>query len=487
MAGQRMADHGTVLAPVRVAAGDRHLGQRRHVRLHAAFFPEIGGLDRDQVILLARVVPSCACSKRGAGRNCSAVAGGASGLPGAAFAGNRPAMTPGARLSAAIELLDAVIAGEPAERALTRWARASRFAGSKDRAAVRDLVFDALRRRRSLGWLGGGDTGRALVLALAARDGTEDLFTGAGYDPAPPTPVERESLARDLAAAPEGIRLDFPDFLGPDLHAALGEDFEVVLGAMRTRAPVDLRVNTLKTNADAATVVLARDGVRVASQPLAGHALRVLENPRLVAASRAYSQGMVELQDVSSQYVAESAGARPGMTVLDFCAGGGGKTLALAAAMQGRGRLMAWDANPRRMADLPERARRAGAEARVLSDDERERLGAVCDLVLVDAPCSGTGAWRRKPEGKWRLTPEELAGYPPLQDAILDTAAAHVRPGGLLVYATCSLLRSENEERAAAFAARHPDWAPDGARRLSPIDGGDGFFMARFRAPKPRK
>ncbi len=396
-------------------------------------------------------------------------------------------MTPGARLSAAIELLDAVIAGEPAERALTRWARASRFAGSKDRAAVRDHVFDALRRRRSLGWLGGGDTGRALVLALAARGAAEPLdalFTGAGHDPVPPTASERAGLSRDLAEAPEAVRLDYPDFLGPALHAALGPDFEPVLAAMQTRAPVDLRVNTLKTNADAATVVLARDGVRVASQPLAGHALRVLENPRLVAASRAYSQGMVELQDVSSQYVAESAGARPGMTVLDYCAGGGGKTLALAAAMQGRGRLMAWDVNPRRMADLPARASRASAEVRVLSDGERARLGATCDLVLVDAPCSGTGAWRRKPEGKWRLTPEELAGYPPLQDAILDAAAGHVKPGGLLVYATCSLLRAENEDRAAAFVARHPDWTPDGARRLSPVDGGDGFFMARFRAPK---
>ena len=138
----------------------------------------------------------------------------------------------------------------------------------------------------------------------------------------------------------------------------------------------------------------------------------MLENPRLVAASRAYTQGMVELQDASSQLVAETAGAAPGMTVLDYCAGGGGKTLALAAAMQGRGRLLAWDANPRRMADLPERARRAGAEVRILTDAECAALKPVCDLVLVDAPCSGTGAWRRKPEGKWRLTPDELAGYP---------------------------------------------------------------------------
>ncbi len=393
-------------------------------------------------------------------------------------------MTPGARLSAAMELLDPILAGEPAERVLTRWARGSRFAGSKDRAAVRDLVFDGLRRRRSLGWLGGGDTGRAIGIALAHEEGTLDtLCTGDGYDPAPPSPGERARLVGDLARAPEAVRLDYPDFLDAALRTALGESFVEIMEAMRHRAPVDLRVNTLKTNADAATVVLARDGIRVASQPLAGHALRVLENPRAVAASRAYSQGMVELQDVSSQYVADTAGVEPGMTVLDFCAGGGGKTLALAAAMKGRGRLMAWDVNPRRMADLPDRARRAGAPIVILGPREQAALGPVCDLVLADAPCSGTGAWRRKPEGKWRLTPEELASYPPLQDGILDEAAARVRPGGLLVYATCSLLRAENEDRAAAFAGRHPGWTPLGDRRLSPVDGGDGFYMARFRAP----
>ena len=342
-------------------------------------------------------------------------------------------MTPGARLSAAMELIDASIAGEPAERALTRWSRASRFAGSKDRAAVRDLVFDALRQRRSLGWLGGADTGRAILAAHQAREGADldALFTGEGFDPAPLSAAERAGLGRDLAAAPQPVRLDYPDFLHDELVRSLGAGFEPVLRAMQARAPVDLRVNTLKTNASAATVVLARDGVQVAPHPLAPHALRVLENPRLVAASRAYTQGMVELQDAASQLVAETSGARPGMTVLDFCAGGGGKALALAAVMQGRGRLLAWDANPRRMADLPDRARRAGAQITILSDGERAALGPVCDLVLVDAPCSGTGAWRRKPEGKWRLTPAELASFPPLQDAILDAAAAHVKPGGL--------------------------------------------------------
>lgn len=393
-------------------------------------------------------------------------------------------MTPGARLSAAMAMLDAILAGEPAERALTRWARASRFAGSKDRAAVRDLVFDGLRRRRSLAWRGGAETGRAILLAHQAGEGSDlaALCTGEGFDPSPPTAEELASLACDPAAAPDPVRLDYPDFLDAPLRAALGADFEAILTEMQQRAPVDLRVNTLKTTVNAAMVVLARDGVQAVPLPLAG-ALRVRDNPRLVSASRAYSQGMVELQDLSSQRAAAMAGAAPGMTVLDYCAGGGGKTLALAAAMQGRGRLMAWDASRRRMADLPDRARRAGAVVEILADAERAALGPVCDVVLVDAPCSGSGAWRRKPEGKWRLTAEELAGYPPLQDRILASAARHVRPGGRLAYATCSLFVAENEDRQAAFVRSHPGWVAEAALRLSPLDGGDGFFVATFRAP----
>jgi len=397
-----------------------------------------------------------------------------------------PSMTPGARLSAAITLLDAIFDGDAPERVLTRWARASRYAGSKDRAAVRDIVFDGLRQRRSLGWTGGGTDGRAVVLGAILRDGLDPdtLFDGAGHAPAPLDAAERARMGRDASDATVPIRLDFPDFLEVPLRDALADDFEAVLGALRERAPVDLRVNALKSNTSAVTVALNRDGVHVSPHPLARNALRVLDNPRLVAASRAYTQGLIELQDASSQHVAEKAGARPGMTVLDYCAGGGGKTLALAAEMGGHGRLMAWDINARRMNDLPERARRAHARIEILSDTERTALGPVCDLVMVDAPCSGSGAWRRKPGGKWHLTPGDLEGYPPLQDAILDAAAAHVRPDGLLVYATCSLFRAENEDRADAFATRHPDWRPLDRRRLTPIDGGDGFFMARFRAPE---
>ncbi len=394
-------------------------------------------------------------------------------------------MIPGARLSAAIALLDEIIAGEPAERALTRWARGSRFAGSKDRAAIRDLVFDGLRRRRSLGWLGGADTGRAIILAAEVEKGSDidGLFTGERFCPDSVGPDEMPKPTDALASAPTAIRLDVPDFLLPELEVSLGGDLEEIMQAMQSRAPVDLRVNTLKTGIKASTVVLARDGIYVEPLPDAPNALRVVENPRLVKNSRAYSQGMVELQDLSSQLASDFAGAEPGMTVLDYCAGGGGKSLSLACSMHGEGRLMAWDAFPRRMTDLPARAGRAGATVEILTDKERAALGPVCDLVFVDAPCSGTGAWRRKPGGRWLLTEERLAEFPPLQDSILDAATAHVRPGGLICYATCSLLKCENEDRVKAFLARHPDWQSEGDRRFSPLDGGDGFYAARLRAP----
>lgn len=384
-----------------------------------------------------------------------------------------------------MELLDAVLAGEPAERALTRWARSSRFAGSKDRAAVRDLVFDALRRRRSLAWAGGAETGRAILLAAQAAEGADldALCTGRGFDPAPLSPEERARTAAPASPPGDPIRLDYPDFLDAPLRAALGDGFEAALAAMQARAPVDLRVNALKATRAAAVSRLAAEGVTAEPHPLAPHALRVVGATRGLAASRPYAEGLVELQDVSSQLVAALCGARPGMVVLDYCAGGGGKTLALAADMEGRGRLMAWDANPRRMADIPARAARAGARVTLLETRDLLALGPACDLVLADAPCSGTGAWRRKPEGKWRLTPEAVASFPPLQDAILDEAARHVKPGGALAYATCSLLAVENEARAAAFVSRHPDWRLELERRLGIADGGDGFYFARFRAP----
>jgi 16S rRNA (cytosine967-C5)-methyltransferase len=387
-------------------------------------------------------------------------------------------MTPGARAGAAIAILDRIAAGEPAERALTNWARGSRFAGSGDRAAVRDLVFDALRRWRSSAALGGGTTGRARLIGLLRGQGRDpaELFTGAGHAPAPLAPAE--------AAAPPPLAeldaLDCPDWLLAPLRASLGADFAPVLRLMRDRAPVFLRANAAKATRDEAAAALAAEGVATRPHPLAPWALEVTAGARRLAATASFRDGLVELQDAASQAVVAAlgaeAGAGAGLRVLDFCAGGGGKALALAAL---GAEVTAHDADPARMRDLPGRAARAGARIALAPPFDP----AGWPLVLADAPCSGSGAWRRQPEAKWRLTPAGLAEILALQDAVLDAAAARVAPGGRLAYATCSLLDTENAGRIAAFLARRPAWRQVSARRWTPLQGGDGFFLAILAAP----
>lgn len=378
-------------------------------------------------------------------------------------------MTPGARASAAIAVLDRILGGEPAEKALTNWGRASRFAGSGDRAAVRDLVFDALRRRSSSAALGGGLTGRGLILGLARSSGQEALFSGEGHAPVPPGPDE---AGREPDA---GERLDLPDWLVPHLRDSMGADFAAVADALRSRAPVFLRVNLGKSDRPAAIAHLAEEGIVARPHPLAASALEVTENARKIQTSQAYLTGLVELQDASSQAVVQALPLADGMKVLDHCAGGGGKTLAMAARAELQ--LFAHDAYPRRMTDLPERARRAGARV-TLTD--RPETDAPYDLILVDAPCSGSGSWRRDPEGKWKITPETIAEIEKTQISILDRVAPLLRTGGVLAYVTCSLLRRENGAQARAFLTRHPGWHLDHELTLTPLQGGDGFYLALF-------
>ncbi len=376
-------------------------------------------------------------------------------------------MTPGARAAAAISVLDRILAGEAAEKALTNWGRASRFAGSGDRAAVRDIVFDALRRKRSAAARGGAMTGRGLVLGLLREAGQADLFSGEGHAPPPPGPEE-------AGRAPEGAEaLDMPDWLIPELEASLGPDCAAVCQALRQRAPVFLRVNLARADRAAAVAALAAEGIAAQPHPLAGTALEVTGNARKIQTSAAYLDGLVELQDAASQAVVEAIDLADGMRVLDHCAGGGGKTLAMGA--RAGVQLFAHDASPRRMADLPERARRAGLRVTLTGDPE---AGAPYDLVLVDAPCSGSGSWRRDPEGKWALTPERLAAVTAEQAAILGRAARLVAEGGTLAYATCSLLQRENTGQIAAFLAGHPEWHVTRTRTFLPLAGGDGFFLA---------
>lgn len=383
-------------------------------------------------------------------------------------------MTPGARVAAAIEILHDMQGGLAAEQALTRWARRSRYAGSKDRAAIRDHVFDVLRCKRTAAHYGRSENPRALLVGLLhAQDAEMDtLFSGIGHAPAPLTPQESE-----FPAPPEdkATLWNLPEWLVPHFEAALGAHTADTVMALQERAPVFLRVNTAKIQRDEAQDILASQGVQTELNPLCDTALTITEGARKLRNSESYTQGLVELQDAASQAVVASLPV--GLRVLDYCAGGGGKALAIAA--QNDREVVAHDIDPRRMGDLPVRAARAGVTIQQLTTDEIQ-TAAPFDIVLCDAPCSGSGAWRRAAEGKWTLTPVRLAELTDLQDKILDDAAALLSPSGTLAYATCSVFRDENEDRIAAFLNRHSGWRCVQQHRYEIGPQGDGFFTAHL-------
>ncbi|MCB1341764.1 MAG: RsmB/NOP family class I SAM-dependent RNA methyltransferase [Pseudooceanicola sp.] len=382
-------------------------------------------------------------------------------------------MTPAARVQAAIECLDRILDGAPAEQVLTGWARGSRFAGSGDRNAVRDHVFDALRARRSLAALGGGDTGRAILLGLLRRDGVDpdSRFTGEPYAPKPLSETERSGGRPPLAGAEAA---DLPDWLWPRFVDSLGADAAAAAQAMQRRAPVHLRVNLLRADTGTALAALERDGIAAERHPAASAALEVTSGARRVRGSRAFLDGLVELQDAASQAVVEMLPLRDGMKVLDFCAGGGGKTLAMAA--RAKLTLFAHDAASQRLRDLPERARRAGAFVSLAADPA---AAGPFDLVLCDVPCSGSGSWRRAPDAKWRLRPEDLDRLRRTQMDILDRASALLADGATLAYATCSVLKQENEDLVRTFVSGAPREISD-ERRWNVTGGTDGFYAAHL-------
>ena len=387
-------------------------------------------------------------------------------------------MTPEARLAAAAEILDGYLAETPAEKLLTNWARRNRFAGSKDRAAVRDHVFGAIRRRRSAAWLGGSETGRGLVIGLLRSLGEDPgtFLTGVGHAMAPLTDAERQ-----VPPAPVGnVALDCPDWLEAPLRDSLGAEFGPVMERMRDRAAVFIRVNRMRTDRDALRTRLEAEGIQSEPVSLATTALQVGQGVRGLRNAASFRDGLFEIQDAASQAVAEAVPLPNGARVLDFCAGGGGKALALAA--RGCGEIFVHDANPGRMADIPERAARAGARLNILPAGRLESAGPF-DLVICDVPCSGSGAWRRQPEAKWRLDVAELGRTEALQAKILERVSEFVRPGGAIAYMTCSLLWTENEARVAGFLENHPGWQREKELRLSPLEGGDGFFFAHLRKP----
>ena len=383
-------------------------------------------------------------------------------------------MTPGARVQAAIEVLDAILEGAPAERALTQWARSSRFAGSKDRAAVRDHVYDALRKRRSAAACGGGLTGRGLMIGLLRLAGEDPapLFDGSRHAPLPLAAGE-EGLAPDALTVEDAA--DLPDWLRDRFVADLGPEADAAIEALRERAPVFVRVNLSRTTRAEASAALAEEGIATEAHPDVPTALRIVEGARKLRGASAYASGLVELQDASSQAAVAELPMAAGASVLDFCAGGGGKALAFAA--RGAGRVLAHDIDARRMSDLPARAARAGAKIELSTDIAPDRDG-LFDIVFVDAPCSGSGTWRRDPDAKWRLTPEALERLVTLQSGILERAASFVRPGGSLAYATCSILSVENAGVVDGFLSGRTGVTRGPRRRWLPSDAGDGFHLS---------
>ncbi len=426
-------------------------------------------------------------------------------------------MRPPARITAAIEVLDDVLLRHrPASEALADWGKAHRIAGSGDRSAIGSLVYDALRCRSSVAWSMGEDTPRALAIGSAGRtfelepDAVSALCDGAPHAPAPLTERERAGLSRSLAEAPAHIRADVPEWLWPTFERVFGDRAVEEGRALARRAPADLRVNTLKSTRERVLKALAPFGVTPTELSPLGVRIKAPEGTARIPniqVEAAYQAGWCEVQDEGSQLAAILAGPQPRQQVLDFCAGAGGKALAFAAAMQNTGQIYAYDEERLRLAAIFPRLKRAGARnVQVLRARDKAALAALgprFDLVLVDAPCTGTGVWRRRPEAKWRLKPHSLVNRQEEQRAVLASASRFVKPGGRLVYVTCSLLPEENGEQAVGFVADHPQFAIESSHAvwerglaaapprsadgrsdgllLTPFSHGtDGFYIASF-------
>lgn len=401
-------------------------------------------------------------------------------------------MTPPARLSAAIDVLaDIMSRRRPAAEALKDWGLSHRFAGSGDRAAIAGLVFDALRRKASSAWIMGAETPRAILFGMLRRErGLEAaavarLADGSRFAPHPLTGPEIARLETgSVQDAPGHIVGDYPEWLDPHFARAFGDERAEEGAALASRAPLDMRVNVLKCDVPAAAEALAHLGPAPARWSPVG--LRVAldaeaKSPPLHA-EPAFLKGWVEVQDEGSQLAALFANARPGEQVIDLCAGAGGKTLALAAVMENHGQIYATDSDMRRLAPIHARIERAGARNVQVrtprsNGDVLADLAGRADLVVVDAPCTGSGAWRRNPDAKWRLRPNALGMRIAEQQQALDRAANLVKPGGRLAYITCSVLGEENTAQVKAFLARHPGYAVAPPERLADALGERAFMF----------
>jgi 16S rRNA (cytosine967-C5)-methyltransferase len=410
-------------------------------------------------------------------------------------------MTPAARLSAAIEVIDTIeVQRSPAANALKEWGAAHRFAGSGDRAAIAGLVWDVLRRRASSAWVMDDGTPRARVLGMLkvergmTMEAIGALCDGGRFAPQPLSEAERAALiSRSPKDAPAPIAGDYPDWLDPYLAQVFGADRAAEAAVMASRAPLDLRVNTLKAKRERVLASLAHLGAK--ETPWSPLGLRIAlgadaRNPG-VHAEEDFIKGAIEVQDEGSQLAALFSGAKPGEQVIDLCAGAGGKTLALAAMMQGKGRLIATDRDKRQLAPIHERLSRAGvhnAEVRTPKGeaDPLSDIRASADLVVIDAPCTGTGTWRRNPDAKWRMRPGALEIRMKDQVEVLGRAVALLKPGGRIAYVTCSVLAQENGEQVRGFLARHPEFSVVPPAQTASVlwDKADDFAAAALGSPE---
>jgi 16S rRNA (cytosine967-C5)-methyltransferase len=406
-------------------------------------------------------------------------------------------MTPSARLSAAIEVFAEIEARRrPAADVLKDWGQSHRFAGSGDRAAIAGLVYDALRRKSSSAWLMGEEGPRASLLGMLRRERNLETATiaalcnGSRYAAAPLTQAEIAALARDaLTGAPAYVEGDYPQWLDPHMQRLFGDERAAEGAALASRAPLDLRVNALAAERDEALAKLQHlDAAPTRWSPL-GIRIRLAAQAKSPAihAEPIFLKGQIEIQDEGSQLAALFADAKPGQQVVDLCAGAGGKTLALAAAMDNRGQIYATDLDKRRLAPIHARLERAGVRnvqvrtpsTRDVSGDVVADLAGRADLVMIDAPCTGTGAWRRNPDAKWRVRPGALAERIKEQAAVLERAAALAKPGGRIAYVTCSVLPDENADQVRAFLTSHADFSVEKPADVITVLGERAYLFAR--------
>lgn len=424
-------------------------------------------------------------------------------------------MKQAARIQTCIDILEKIRDSRiPMDNTIRDFMHYRRYIGSKDRAAIVERVYNTVRTHaRTLWWLkklGAEDTPRNRILfgLVLGGDDITNLFTGEKHAPAPLNDNEQEwaktlrGKSYDDADMPEAVRAECPDWAEERLRALFGDQFTVQMQAMLIPAPLDLRVNTLQAAVDDARALLAAQEVKTDKTAYSPFGLRV-EGKAFMTATKAYSKGMVEIQDEGSQLIALVCGAQPGMRVLDYCAGAGGKTLGIAAMMENKGNIVAADIDPRRLEKGRKRYRKAGVhnvELRCLEDEKHRkwlrRQKETMDVVLVDAPCSSSGTWRRNPDLRWNQYGPSLEEIKVMQTEILERVADKVKPGGRLVYATCSLFQEENEGQVDNFLATHPEYkvlpvsealqplgikapCPDPYLRLFPHDHDtDGFFAA---------